>query len=334
MRLRYAADRRALTFVAIYYALVAYQWFVTPRWFALALATLVTTCIFSFLCAVVTHNAIHAPIFRGRAANRVLQVVLSLTYGSAVSAFVSGHNLSHHKFTQSPRDVMRTTKVRHAWNLPNLFEFVVRVGIAIAKADRQYASAMRRRLPTWYRQYVLENAAVLGVTALLLVLDWRKALLYWLIPHVYAAWGIISMNYLQHDGCDQEHPYNHSRNFVGKFVNWWTFNNGFHGFHHEQPGLHWSLLPEAHAREFSPYIAPELEQKSLFVYLVKTFVWPGRRVTFDGRPVALGPAVGDESWIPQPNETPDDLGAINAGAGEYVNVTFAGSARHGAVSAE
>jgi fatty acid desaturase len=309
MRLRYSADWRSLFFILTYYALVACQWVMVPKRGALLL--LGATCAFSFLCAVITHNAIHAPLFRGRAANRVLQVVLSLSYGSAVSAFVSGHNLSHHKFTQTARDVMRTTKVRSTWNVLNIFEFVARVGVAIAAADFAYARAMRERLPTWYRQYKLENRAVVGVTLGLLVLDWRKALLYWVVPHLYAAWGIISMNYLQHDGCDQSHPYNHSRNFVGRLVNWWTFNNGYHGIHHAHPGLHWSLLPAAHAREIAPYIAPELEQSSLLWYLVKTFVWPGRRVMYDGRPVVVPPSVGDESWIPEPAETPSDLGAIH-----------------------
>ncbi len=233
-----------------------------------------------------------------------------MSYGSAVSAFVSGHNLSHHKFTQTARDVMRTTKVRSAWNVLNIFEFVARVGAAIAVADLAYARAMRDRLPTWYRQYKLENGAVLGVTLGLFVLDWRKALVYWLVPHLYAAWGIISMNYLQHDGCDQSHPHNHSRNFVGRLVNWWTFNNGYHGIHHAYPGLHWSLLPAAHAREVAPYVAPELEQRSLLWYLLKTFVWPGRRVRYDGRPVVVPPSVPDESWIPAPAETPDALGAV------------------------
>jgi fatty acid desaturase len=308
MRLRYSADWRSLLFILTYYALVVYQWVRVPK--AGAVVLLAATCAFSFLCAVITHNAIHAPLFRGRAANRVLQVVLSLSYGSAVSAFVSGHNLSHHKFTQTARDVMRTTKVRSTWNVLNIFEFVARVGAAIAVADLAYARAMRDRLPTWYRQYKLENRAVLGVTFALFVIDWRKALVYWLVPHLYAAWGIISMNYLQHDGCDQSHPYNHSRNFVGRLVNWWTFNNGYHGIHHADPGLHWSLLPAAHAREISPYIAPELEQRSLLWYLVKTFVWPGRRVMYDGRPVVVPPSVPDESWIPEPAETPDALGAI------------------------
>jgi fatty acid desaturase len=311
--LRYTADRRSLAFIGSYYALFAYQWAFSPGSLVVALPLLAATCVLSFLCAVITHNAIHSPMFRERGANRVLQVVLSLSYGSPVSAFVSGHNLSHHRHTQSPRDVMRTTKVRHESNLLNLLEFVVKVGIAIAKNDVEYARAMRERHRAWYRQYRIENFAVWTVTALLFVVDWRKGLVYWLVPHLYAAWGIISMNYLQHDGCDIEHPYNHSRNFVSKLVNWWTFNNGYHGLHHDKPGLHWSLLPAEHRRLYSPFIAPELEQKSLIVYLVKTFVWPGRRRTYDGKPVVLPPPVPDESWIPQPEETPGDLGAMTVG---------------------
>ena len=69
-----------------------------------------------------------------------------------------------------------------------------------------------------------------------LALDWKKFLLYVLVPHQYAAWGIITMNFLQHDGCDEDTEYNHSRNFVGKLVNWWTYNNGFHAIHHMRAG--------------------------------------------------------------------------------------------------
>jgi fatty acid desaturase len=312
MKLRHVADLRSLSFVVAYYTLLASQWVYAPQEFVVALPLLAGTCVFSFLCAVITHNAIHSPIFRERWANRVLQVVLSLSYGSAVSAFVPGHNLSHHRHIQTPRDVMRTSKVRHAWNLLNILEFAPRVGVAIAKNDLLYSRAMRERHPSWYRQYKLENYAVIGVTLGLFLVDWRKAFFYWLIPHLYAAWGIISMNYLQHDGCDENHPYNHSRNFVGRWVNWWTFNNGYHGIHHERPGLHWSLLPAAHAARMAPYVAPELEQRSMHVYLFRTFVWPGRRVRFDGQPVTLPPPAEDESWIPQPAETPGDLGAITA----------------------
>ncbi len=313
MKLRYAADVRSLAFVAFYFGLVIFQWIYAPEQLWLAIPLFAATCVFSFFGAVITHNTIHCPVFVGRTTNRVFQVILSLTYGNAVSSYVPGHNLSHHKHVQSHKDVMRTTKVRHNWNLLNMIQFAPKIGIAIAKNDAVYVGAMKGTHKKWFLQYRIEMFTVLGLTLLLFVLDWKKALLYWFIPHLYAAWGIISMNYLQHDGCDIDHPYNHSRNFVGKFVNWWTFNNGYHGIHHDTPGLHWSLLPQAHAEQYHGKIDPRLEQQSMFVYIIKTFVFPAKRRTFDGKPVVLPPEGVDENWIPRPEETPDDLGAVAAG---------------------
>lgn len=313
MKLRYSADIRTLTFVAIYFALVLVQWIYVPTSWWLAVPLFLATCVFSFFGAVITHNTVHCPVFVSRKANRAFQVLLSLTYGSPVSAFVPGHNLSHHKHTQTQRDVMRTSKVRHRLNILNMVEFAPRVALAIMKNDAAYVSAMKGQHRKWFFQYRIEASVVFGLTALLFVLDWKKALAYWFVPHLYAAWGIISINYLQHDGCDENHRYNHSRNFVGKLVNWWTFNNGYHGIHHDHPGLHWSLTPAAHAREYAGKIDPRLDQESMLAYLFQSFIYPGRRLTYDGRPVELPSPVEDENWIPRPEETPEDLGAIPTG---------------------
>ncbi len=310
--LRYRADIRTLVFVAIYFGLVAVQWVYAPKELHLAIPLVVLTCFFSFFGAVATHNTIHSPVFHQRWANRLFQVVLTLTYGHPVSAYVPGHNLSHHKYTQSSKDVMRTTKVQFRWNLINLLLFQPRVVRDILPADMRYFKAMYRRNPPWFRQMILESVVFLGSMAALLVLDWQKFILYVLIPHQYAAWGIVTMNFLQHDGCDENSEHNHSRNFVGKLVNWFTYNNGFHSIHHKHAGLHWSLTPAAHAREIAPFIHPALDQKSLLGYLWRTFVWPGKRETYDGKPYIPPPAGEDEEWIPGPKETPDDvsLGAI------------------------
>jgi fatty acid desaturase len=315
MHLRYLADLRTIAFVIFYFTLVAVQWTVpqlsvfgpTP-WIGAAL--LVLTFIFSFFCAVATHNTVHAPVFRERHWNRVFQVILSLTYGHMVSAFVPGHNLSHHKHTQTNRDVMRTTKVRFGWNLLNVLFFLIAVAPSIVKGEGAYFKAMKEKHPAWVRQLRIEQFVLYGLYVLLAYLDWQKFLVLVFIPHKYAAWGIVTINVLQHDGCDQDHPYNHARNFVGKFVNWFTFNNGFHTIHHVTPGLHWSLAPEVHARTIAPFIHPNLDQKSMFLYIVKTYVWPGKRENYDGTPMVLPPAAPDEAWIPQPEETPDDLGVM------------------------
>jgi fatty acid desaturase len=310
--LRYRADIKTLIFVAIYFALVAVQWVYAPRHLAIAIPLLVLTCWFSFFGAVATHNTVHCPVFTNRTMNRLMQVALTLTYGHPVSAYVPGHNLSHHKHTQSRRDVMRTTKVRYGWHFLNGLMFMPTVGRDIFAADMRYFKAMYRRNPPWFRQMIFEAVVFLGTMGALIVLDWKKFLLYVLIPHQYAAWGIITMNLLQHDGCDAESEHDHSRNFVGRFVNWWTYNNGFHSIHHIEPGLHWSLLPAEHAKRVAPFIHPNLDQPNFLVYLWRTFGWPGKRTTYDGKPLVLPEEGPDEEWIPGPKETPTDvsLGAI------------------------
>lgn len=305
--LRYKADRRTLAFVATYYALVIFQWFWGPKELLLAVPLVLLTMALSWICAVITHNTIHAPIFKSRPLNKAFQVALTCAYGFPVSEYVPGHNLSHHKFTQGAKDVMRTTKVDTGWNLLNFILFVPRVAFDVTSGNMRFVKTMKRTHPKWYQQFVMETVICWGEKLVLFAIDWRKTLVYIVLPHLFAVWGITAVNYLQHDGCDITHPANHSRNFVGEVFNWFTFNNGFHGMHHEQPGLHWSLLREKHYEKLHPIIDPRLEQKSLLVYLFTAFVLPGKRRTFDGKPVVVEP-VEDADWVPQKGEE-QEMGA-------------------------
>ena len=309
--LRHREDIRTLAFVASWYVLFALGWFWDPD-LPLAIPLFIALGSFSWFCAVITHNVIHAPVFYGRGLNRAFQVVLTLTYGHPVSAFVPGHNLSHHKYTQTPRDVMRTTKVRYRWNLLNGLMFFFSVGGSIMKGDVGFGVAMRKHRPAWFRQFMLEAGIFVALSAVFLVLDWRKFLVWWYLPHFWAAWGIVTINFLQHDGADADHPYNHSRNFTGRFFGWWTFNNGFHAAHHIEAGRHWSKLREMHDTEVAPHIDPRLCEPSIAAYIWRTFLWPAKRVRYDGTPVVLPPPAPDESWVPSRAETPSDvsLGAV------------------------
>lgn len=294
--LRYSADVRSVGIVLTYFVLVGTAYVLDLRWYS-ALPLLAGTCLVAFVCAVITHNTVHAPVFYRRSVNNAFQAVLSMTYGHPVSSYVPGHNLSHHRYTQTPRDLMRTTKLRFRWNLLNQLLFGWVVGPTILRANIDYVKKMRTRRPRWFRQWCMEAAFYAGYLALGLALDWRKFLLFVMIPHQFAAWGIMGTNFFQHDGCDPTSPWNHSRNFTGKLVNWIILNNGYHGIHHMHPSLHWSLAPEVHRRELSPHIHPALEQKSLVAWMWRSFIWPGKRMTYDGKPVVLPPAVPDEDWI-------------------------------------
>ena len=296
--LRYKADRRTLALVLLYFIAAITPWIFWNQLTSLQIALLVlVNCLLSFMCAVIIHNTIHAPIFKSKELNKLFQIVLAFTYGHSTSAYVPGHNFSHHKYTQTPKDAIRTSKARFKLNILNqLFFFFIMSG-DILKGEISFAKKMRTERPEWFRQYFFEMILVMGIKIALLFINWKCAVLFILIPHQYAAWGIVGTNYFQHDGCDENHPYNHSRNFSGKFLNWMLFNNGYHGAHHEKPNLHWSLLPKYHEEKIRPFIHPNLDRGSLLSYLIETHIYPAKRLDYLGNPIVLQPKVNDEDWV-------------------------------------
>jgi fatty acid desaturase len=294
--LRFREDRRSLVVITAYFAVLIAGYALATTWPA-RLGVMALLCFLSFTCAVITHNTIHAPVFRSRRHERLLHMALTLTYGHPVAMFVPGHNLSHHRYTQTARDAMRTSKARFRWNLLNQLLFSTIVGGAVFKGNMEWAKHIRREDPATFRQLLLQGAVFVAFIATTLLVDPLLFVLFVLIPHQYAAWGIMGVNYFQHDGCDPDHPVNHSRNFVGRFVNYLLFNNGYHGAHHMYPTVHWSRLPEVHARKLAPTIHPALDQKNFFAYMVRAYIYPGRRVDYLGRPVELGEPVEDRPWL-------------------------------------
>jgi fatty acid desaturase len=314
LQLRYIQDLRSLAFVAAYFGFLSLAWLsISAPWYVW-LAWTVLLCFWSFFCATIVHNTIHSPVFRKKSWNKAFQLVLTLTYGHPVSAYVPGHNFSHHRFTQTPLDSIRTHKARFRWNFLNQLFFFYLMVPSILKAERKFVRRMRVERPRWFRQYILESVVLNGFRLILLLIDWRAFLCFLVVPHQYAAWGIVGTNYWQHEGCDENHPYNHSRNFVGNWLNFFAFNNGYHGMHHERPGMHWSLLPQAHRRWIAPHLHPNLEQKNLLKYLWQAYVHPGKRVDYLGRPVVLKPVEPDQDWVDQipVSRHEADLGAVRA----------------------
>lgn len=312
--LRYKSDVRTLIFVFLYFIVAVFSWIIFPTlstWQVVALVVL--NCYLSFSCAVIIHNTIHVPIFKKRWMNQFFQFLLSFTYGHSTSAYVPGHNFSHHKYTQTPKDAIRTSKARFSINLFNqLFFFFIMSG-DILKGELKFANKMRVENPKWFRQYLFEMVAVMGLKIALLIYNWQCGVLFILIPHQFAAWGIVGTNYFQHDGCDENHPYNHSRNFSGKLLNFFLFNNGFHGAHHMKPNLHWSLLPKFHEEKLAPFLHPSLNRVSLLSYLFETHIYPAKRLDYLGNPILLSTPTPDEDWVGgiRVSDHKTDLAAIN-----------------------
>ncbi|KAH6640055.1 fatty acid desaturase-domain-containing protein [Truncatella angustata] len=300
--LKHAEDTRSLGSTALFFAVFVFTWlnFSSPISGGLvSFIAWLSLFQLSFMGAVSTHNAIHAPLFWSSQWNSLYQLCLSLQYGFPVTVFIPGHNLSHHKHPQQARDFMRTTKVHYRWNLLNGLLFFWHVVLTGGDDEKMYFAAQARHNRPIVRQRRLEQVAVFGTTAVLLLLDWRRWIWFALIPQFYAKYCILSLNLLQHDGCDVTSKYNFARNFTDPLLNYLCFNNGFHTIHHLYPGLHWSVLPRKHEELIAPHIAPSLEDPSILAYMWRTFVWPGLRLDYRGNPVVFTKEemeMQDEPW--------------------------------------
>jgi fatty acid desaturase len=301
--LRHAADRRAIGLAIAHLALVAvivasYRAGYPIWWFAVVTGPVLASSAFIQLISV--HNAMHSPVFWQKPHNRLWQCALSICIGYPVSIYVPVHNLSHHLGLQTPRDVLRTTEVRHRWNLLNLVHHMAMGTLHLHLLHFAYLAEMRRSRPKWLRQVGWE---VLAVAIYLAVIAWLVGPLAMLalvfVPAVAGQWLMVGFGFVQHDGCDAASEYNHSRNFLSPLFNWFICDNGYHTAHHNRPGLHWGLGKQAHRDEVVPHMAPVLDEPSLLAYMWRTFVWPGRRLRFDGAPVEL-PArrARRELWTP------------------------------------
>jgi fatty acid desaturase len=164
-----------------------------------------------------------------------------------------------------------------------------------------YIGAMRKSRPKWTAQVACEAACVVVyLTAIAFVVGPIAMLALVFVPAVAGQWLMVGFGFVQHDGCDADSEYNHSRNFLSPLLNWFICDNGYHTGHHNRPGMHWSRGKAAHIADVVPHMDPRLDERSLTRYIWRTFVWPGNRLRYDGKPVELPPLRSrPELWTPE-----------------------------------
>jgi fatty acid desaturase len=205
---------------------------------------------------------------------------LSVFYGYPTFAWIPTHNLNHHKFINKAGDATITWRYskKNTWTIASSYFFVSAYWQSgPLKEFIRKAKASNKSL---YRQIIGQYTIVFGAQAALLALaivlhGAGRGIFVWLSSFGASAamglWGMIFINYIQHVHTDPWSKHNHSRNFVSSFGNFLVFNNGFHTAHHEAAGLHWSKLPEAHAKIASE-IDPVLCQQSIFWFCIKSYL--------------------------------------------------------------
>jgi len=243
--LKYKADRGPLAYVlAVFVARLALLAFATPLICAIAVLPL---CVFGMFVAPINHHHQHVNTFRAAWLNRLYDLVLALQTGIGPYSWVLHHNLGHHVnyLNQPPHarpDESRWTRAdgsqmgRLEYCLQLLLHHqvdIVRVGL---RHPRQFRHFLLMKLPLW---------GLIGVGLWVRPLE---TLLLFLVPGFVTLAHSIWATYEHHAGF---HPTDHldaSVNRDNQIYNALTGNLGLHTAHHKRPGLHWSLLPQLHAR--------------------------------------------------------------------------------------
>jgi beta-carotene hydroxylase len=276
--LRHRADWRTLLWAFVLFPLAGFAPYARP---GLVPWLLPLSLYFGFCAGAFSHNHNHCPTFKSRKLNAFYSAWLSIFYGFPTYGWIPTHNLNHHKYVNKAGDATITWRYskRNTWLIASTYYFVS--AYWQGPVLDEYRAKVRANNPALFRQIIGQYATLIGAQLVLLTFaialrGVRVGLLVWgfgfAIPALFANWSMIFINYIQHVHCDPWSPHNHSRNFVSSLGNWLVFNNGYHTVHHESAGLHWSKLPEAHAKR-GHLIHPELNQRSVFGFCIKAYLF-------------------------------------------------------------
>jgi fatty acid desaturase len=223
----------------------------------------------SVAVTVIAHNHNHLPIFRTPFLNTLTDYWLTVFYGFPAFAWIPTHNMNHHRLNNKEGDYTITYRLTENNTLLMLLFYPTMSSYYQQKPIRDYLRNLwngdRRKWALAAGQYL---ALALWIIAFLII-DWKSALLFVIIPQQFGLFAVLVFNYVQHVHADEESPVNHSRNFTG-WLNLLLFNNGYHTVHHDKAGSHWSKAPELHAA-VADKIDQSLIERSFWWYILRVY---------------------------------------------------------------
>ena len=203
-------------------------------------------------------------MWRNRTLNRATDLWYTVFQGHPGFVFDLCHNNNHHRYCNTRNDWTRTYRHRDDNSLWGLTIHPVESALTLAPVVRGHLRALRQYDQVRYRGALAAYGWLFAWIGCALAIDWQKALLYVLVPQLFALYWLLGANYLQHAHTNELERFAASRNFLG-LINPLCFNIGLHTAHHMQGTLHWSKLPQLHD-QIRPQIHPALIEPSLLWY--------------------------------------------------------------------
>lgn len=217
-----------------------------------------------FLVCLLNHNHRHNPIFYSSFLNRIVNIFISLCIGAPSTRLHLVHHFNHHRHFRDNEDWSSYKKHAKGRGLGRILFYVFSGSKELSQKRNT------QKFPAKFnKELLIERLFLFGFSGCALLFN-IKSFLIIIAPCWFLGLTLLFIsNLLNHDNCDLNSAWNHSRNFLNPAENWLFMNNGFHSAHHGKPHLHWTQLPELHKQRFANNMNPELNQGSFFAYLIK-----------------------------------------------------------------
>jgi len=189
------------------------------------------------------HHHQHVPTLRNKALNRVLEFFYALHTGVTTHLWRLHHNLGHHvNFLDQTKDESRWQ--RKDGTQMGVVEYTINVGITAY--PRGYA--VGKHYPKYFKPFLLFTIFTFLIVATLV---WYKPVagtILFVLPMITSLFFTAYVTYDHHKGLDTKNEFEASYNNLNPFFNFITGNLGYHTAHHHRQGVHWSKLPDLHAK--------------------------------------------------------------------------------------
>ncbi len=211
------------------------------------------------------HHHQHVATFRYALPNRLLEIVFGFQTGVTSHAWFLHHVVGHH------RNYLDQTKDESTWKRPDgttMGEMEYSLMTALTAYPRAFRVG-REKHPQALRVFLAMCALHVVLLGVLFWHNWYNALFVFLLPMCVSLYVTAWATYFHHVGLETTKHEEASYNILHPGYNLMTGNLGYHTAHHTKHGLHWSKLPELHAK-MARDIPPTLYRQPGI-----PFVWSG-----------------------------------------------------------
>jgi fatty acid desaturase len=211
------------------------------------------------------HHHQHVTMFRHALPNRLLEIVFGFQTGVTSHAWFLHHVVGHH------RNYLDQTKDESTWKRPDgttMGEMEYSLMTALTAYPRAFRVG-REQHPKALRVFLAMGALQVALLGVLFWHNWYNALFVFLLPMCVSLYVTAWATYFHHVGLETTKHEEASYNILHPGYNLMTGNLGYHTAHHTKHGLHWSKLPELHAKMARNIPANLYRQPGI------PFVWSG-----------------------------------------------------------